>query len=356
MLRLSKKADYALIAMKHLALRGDRGSSSAREIAALYDIPIELMAKVLQRLVRRGLLVSQQGTRGGYHLSRPPRADHGRRRHPGDRRPGAPSPPARPTTVSASSSRNATCAIRCIACANGFWPRSASARSRNWRRIPRRRRPRDPRSFIRTFKNSYGRQTSDLHGLSRDDAVRSARRRGDAAVLHGALRQRREPQPSVRLGSGGGGREGAQAGRRPDRRQPEGNRLHQRRHRVRQPGDQGRRRDVPREGQPHHHRGDRAQGDPRHLQAPREGRLPRHLPAGAEGRPDQPRRAEGGDHRQDDPDHDHGRQQRDRRDPADRRDRRDREGEGDPLPHRRGADRRQGAVQRQRARRRTWRR
>ncbi len=72
MLRLSKKADYALIAMKHLALRRDRGSSSAREIAGLYDIPIELMAKVLQRLVRRGLLVSQQGTRGGYQLARAP--------------------------------------------------------------------------------------------------------------------------------------------------------------------------------------------------------------------------------------------------------------------------------------------
>ena len=72
MLRLSKKADYALIAMKHLALRSDRGSSSAREIAELYDIPIELMAKVLQRLVRRRLLVSQQGTHGGYQLARGP--------------------------------------------------------------------------------------------------------------------------------------------------------------------------------------------------------------------------------------------------------------------------------------------
>jgi Rrf2 family protein len=71
-LRLSKKADYGLIAMKHLALRGDRGSSSAREIAGCYDIPIELLAKVLQRLVRRGLLVSQQGTRGGYQLARRP--------------------------------------------------------------------------------------------------------------------------------------------------------------------------------------------------------------------------------------------------------------------------------------------
>ena len=70
MLRLSKKADYALIAMKHLAQRSDVALTSAREIAESYDIPIELMAKVLQRLVRTRLLTSQQGTRGGYALSR----------------------------------------------------------------------------------------------------------------------------------------------------------------------------------------------------------------------------------------------------------------------------------------------
>jgi Rrf2 family protein len=72
MLRLSKKADYALMAMKHLAQKTSGApSTSAREIAEKYDIPIELMAKVLQRLVRTGLLVSTQGTRGGYTLSRP---------------------------------------------------------------------------------------------------------------------------------------------------------------------------------------------------------------------------------------------------------------------------------------------
>src|SRR5688500_16760787 len=71
MLRLSKNADYALIAMKHLAQKRDVAQTSAREIAEQYDIPIELMAKVLQRLVRTGLLVSTQGTRGGYALSRP---------------------------------------------------------------------------------------------------------------------------------------------------------------------------------------------------------------------------------------------------------------------------------------------
>jgi Rrf2 family protein len=72
MLRLSKKADYALMAMKHLARNGSAPSTSAREIAEKYDIPIELMAKVLQRLVRIGLLASTQGTRGGYTLGRSP--------------------------------------------------------------------------------------------------------------------------------------------------------------------------------------------------------------------------------------------------------------------------------------------
>ena len=71
MLRLSKKADYALMAMQHLARKRDVSSTSAREIAEQYDIPIELMAKVLQRLVRLGLLASTQGTRGGYALGRP---------------------------------------------------------------------------------------------------------------------------------------------------------------------------------------------------------------------------------------------------------------------------------------------
>ena len=70
MLRLSKKTDYALMALKDLAAAPLGTSSSAREIAERYDIPVELMAKVLQRLSKRGLLVSQQGTHGGYQLSR----------------------------------------------------------------------------------------------------------------------------------------------------------------------------------------------------------------------------------------------------------------------------------------------
>src|SRR5689334_5424157 len=71
MLRLSKKADYALIAMKYLAADAPHGTASAREIAERHDIPLELLAKVLQQLTRRGLLVSQMGIHGGYQIARP---------------------------------------------------------------------------------------------------------------------------------------------------------------------------------------------------------------------------------------------------------------------------------------------
>ncbi len=70
MLRLSKKADYALLAMRYLAAHADRGAVSARELAEAYDIPSELLAKVLQKLVRARLLASHQGIRGGYGLGR----------------------------------------------------------------------------------------------------------------------------------------------------------------------------------------------------------------------------------------------------------------------------------------------
>ena len=68
MLKLTKKADYGLIALKHLAETG--GSSSAKDIAEEYALPQEALAKILQRLVKSGMLVSQHGTNGGYTLAR----------------------------------------------------------------------------------------------------------------------------------------------------------------------------------------------------------------------------------------------------------------------------------------------
>jgi Rrf2 family protein len=72
MLKLTKKADYGLMAMKHLAEHGDQGALSAKDVAEAYGIPSEALAKILQRLVKAGLLQSQHGTNGGYTLARDP--------------------------------------------------------------------------------------------------------------------------------------------------------------------------------------------------------------------------------------------------------------------------------------------
>src|SRR2546429_2625324 len=71
-LKLTKKADYGLMAMKHLAERGHNGACSAKDVAESYGIPQEALAKILQRLVKAGLLISQHGTNGGYTLARSP--------------------------------------------------------------------------------------------------------------------------------------------------------------------------------------------------------------------------------------------------------------------------------------------
>jgi Rrf2 family protein len=72
MLKLTKKADYGLISLKHMAVRGRNRAASAKEIAESYHIPLPILSKVLQLLVREGLLVSEQGVNGGYRLSRDP--------------------------------------------------------------------------------------------------------------------------------------------------------------------------------------------------------------------------------------------------------------------------------------------
>jgi Rrf2 family protein len=70
MLRLTKKADYGLMAMKHFAEHAAQGACSAKDVAESYGIPQEALAKILQRLAKAGLLHSQHGINGGYTLAR----------------------------------------------------------------------------------------------------------------------------------------------------------------------------------------------------------------------------------------------------------------------------------------------
>lgn len=73
MFQLSKRVEYGLIALRHMAMKTPGQVFSAKEISREYDIPYDLLAKVLQKLARTGVIRSTQGVRGGYMLAKDPR-------------------------------------------------------------------------------------------------------------------------------------------------------------------------------------------------------------------------------------------------------------------------------------------
>ena len=72
MLRFTKKADYGLMAIHYIAAHQGDAIVSNKRIAEEFNIPAELLAKILQRLAKRGLILSQSGPKGGYVLARSP--------------------------------------------------------------------------------------------------------------------------------------------------------------------------------------------------------------------------------------------------------------------------------------------
>jgi Rrf2 family protein len=70
MLSLSKKTDYALLALSYLAHVEIERPVNTKEIAEQYDIPVELLAKILQQLAKAKLVASTPGPTGGYRLAR----------------------------------------------------------------------------------------------------------------------------------------------------------------------------------------------------------------------------------------------------------------------------------------------
>ncbi|MBS4000144.1 MAG: Rrf2 family transcriptional regulator [Desulfobulbaceae bacterium] len=67
MFRLSKKTEYAILAMQYLAEKSGE-PVSAKEIATSLGLSFEFLSKSLQSLMKSGLVSSQQGIKGGYHL------------------------------------------------------------------------------------------------------------------------------------------------------------------------------------------------------------------------------------------------------------------------------------------------
>ena len=72
MLALTRKTEYALVAMTHLAGLGPGELASTRKIAGLFGVPTSLLMNVLKKLASEGYVESTRGARGGYRLARAP--------------------------------------------------------------------------------------------------------------------------------------------------------------------------------------------------------------------------------------------------------------------------------------------
>ncbi|UCF64249.1 MAG: Rrf2 family transcriptional regulator [bacterium] len=71
MIRISKKIEYALMGLLYMARKNLNELTSAKELSQAYNIPPELMGKVLQNLARFEIIESVQGVKGGYRLRQP---------------------------------------------------------------------------------------------------------------------------------------------------------------------------------------------------------------------------------------------------------------------------------------------
>ena len=71
-MRVTAKSDYALRALIEMASRPDEGAVSAEELGRRQDIPRGFLQAILADLRRAGIVVSQRGQAGGWHMASSP--------------------------------------------------------------------------------------------------------------------------------------------------------------------------------------------------------------------------------------------------------------------------------------------
>jgi Rrf2 family protein len=69
MLKITRKVEYALIALRHMQLKESEELTSTKEIATRYGVPQQLLAKTLQHMARDGIIEAVQGPAGGYRVA-----------------------------------------------------------------------------------------------------------------------------------------------------------------------------------------------------------------------------------------------------------------------------------------------
>jgi len=70
MIKINRKVEYALMALKVMNERTDGELTAAREVCDLYQTPFDTTAKVMQLMNTAGILHSHKGVKGGYSLAK----------------------------------------------------------------------------------------------------------------------------------------------------------------------------------------------------------------------------------------------------------------------------------------------
>src|SRR5512135_12038 len=74
LMQIPRRVDYGLRAVIYLSDQLPGKCCSSAEIAKHQGVPKKFLEKIIQDLVRRGLIKSKRGASGGYALARPPEA------------------------------------------------------------------------------------------------------------------------------------------------------------------------------------------------------------------------------------------------------------------------------------------
>jgi Rrf2 family protein len=70
MMRLNRKVEYALLALKYMSQKTPGQLTTAKEIAEKLGCPYDATSRVLQIMAANGILKSEHGSQGGYMIVR----------------------------------------------------------------------------------------------------------------------------------------------------------------------------------------------------------------------------------------------------------------------------------------------
>ena len=70
-MKISKTTGYALIVMGHIAEHNQEGPIRGQDISEEYNLSVVYLLKILNPLVKAGILRSKRGPTGGYTLAKP---------------------------------------------------------------------------------------------------------------------------------------------------------------------------------------------------------------------------------------------------------------------------------------------